>query len=441
MQLTIHRGTQEIGGSCVEVSTDTTRIIIDVGLPLVDQDREPFDRAVMKGKSLDQLVEAKVVPNVPGLFTNGDSRPKAILLSHAHLDHVGLLEHTPDDIPVYATSGTSKMMLAGGVFAGQKSLDRDRHFEIRSRTPFVVGDIKITPYAVDHSCFGAVAFLVEADGRKLLYSGDLRWHGRKPGMIKSLVEEVGPMKIDALVMEGTHFGSKRPPRKTEYQLEEDILEQIISAPGLVLASFSPIDVDRLVTYLKASMRSGRTFVADAYTAFVMHLVHKEIGLPDSKSTDCMKVYFNLHFERRSVQKLKNMFADNQIALADIVANPTRHVLCFRPSNLRLDFKDQLPDRARVLYSYWQGYLEKSDWVSVQQRIKKVRGDFRSCHTSGHIYLEDIEAFVKSIAPKVIIPVHTFEASLFTNHIQKSFELDDGFAVNVAEIVMRVEQTN
>ncbi|MEM7476353.1 MAG: hypothetical protein AAF483_15270 [Planctomycetota bacterium] len=36
----------------------------------------------------------------------------------------------------------------------------------------------------------AVAFLVEANGKKLLYSGDLRWHGRKPGMINSLVEKV-----------------------------------------------------------------------------------------------------------------------------------------------------------------------------------------------------------------------------------------------------------
>ncbi len=430
MQLKIHRGTKEIGGSCVEISTDSTRIIIDVGLPLVDQDREPFDRAVMKGKTLLELVEAKVVPDVPGLFTEGGIKPNAILLSHAHLDHVGLLEHAPVDIPVYATAGTSKMMLAGAVFAGQKSLDRDRHREIASRVPFVVGDIKITPYAVDHSCFGAVAFLVEADGKKLLYSGDLRWHGRKPGMIKSLVEEVGQMKVNALVMEGTHFGSKRPPRKTEYQLEDEIVEHIKSAPGLVLASFSPIDVDRLVTYLKASMRSGRTFIADAYTAFVMHLVHKEIGLPDPKSADCMKVYFNQHFERRGVQKLKDMFAGNQITLPEIVANPTKHVLCFRPSNLRLDFESQFPNQSKLLYSYWHGYLKKPEWISVQEQIERVSGQFISAHSSGHIYIEDVVRFVDTIDARIVIPIHTFESQNFSQLFNSTKRLCDHQALDI-----------
>src|SRR6516225_9978468 len=115
MKLTIHRGTKEIGGSCIELATATTRIVLDVGLPLVDAAREPFDQRSIRGKSLEQLLASGVLPRVPGLF---DDRPPpaAILLSHAHLDHTGLLDFSRNDVPVYASRGTSKMMMAGARF-------------------------------------------------------------------------------------------------------------------------------------------------------------------------------------------------------------------------------------------------------------------------------------------------------------------------------------
>ena len=242
-------------------------------------------------------------------------------------------------------------------------------------------------------------------------------------MLNSLVEEVAPLKIDALVMEGTHFGSKRPPRKTEYQLESEIVEHIKSSPGLALASFSPIDLDRLVTYLKAAMKSRRTFVADAYTAFAMHLLHREIGLPNPKSADCMRVYFNCHFEKRGSQKLKDLFAGNRIRLDEIKASPKKFVLCFRPSNLRLDFDGQLPKQSRVLYSYWHGYLGKPDWMAVQDQVDEIGGDFIKAHTSGHIYVEDIIKFVTQIDAKKVIPIHTFKAEAFTDYFEVQLVAD------------------
>jgi len=60
MKLTIYRGTHEIGGNCVEIATDSTRIVVDVGMPLFKANREPFDDRVIQGKSIDELLEAKI---------------------------------------------------------------------------------------------------------------------------------------------------------------------------------------------------------------------------------------------------------------------------------------------------------------------------------------------------------------------------------------------
>ena len=64
MELTIHRGSKEIGGSCVEVSAGGTRLILDAGMPLVTPEREPFDAKAIRGKSTATLIAEKVIPNV-----------------------------------------------------------------------------------------------------------------------------------------------------------------------------------------------------------------------------------------------------------------------------------------------------------------------------------------------------------------------------------------
>ena len=103
MNVVIHRGTHEIGGSCVEIVDNGTRIVIDVGIPLVKPGGEKFNINDYKHLKGAELVEAKILPEIQGLY-KWDSEVKAVdglLISHAHLDHSGFLEHIRNDIPVY----------------------------------------------------------------------------------------------------------------------------------------------------------------------------------------------------------------------------------------------------------------------------------------------------------------------------------------------------
>ena len=425
MELTIHRGTKEIGGSCVEVSAGGTRLILDAGTPLVTEDREPFDSGAIRNVPTAELVASGVIPVVPGLFGDGKA-PDAILLSHSHIDHTGLLDRTPPQIPIHATSGASKMMLAGDVFAGQERLPEERHRRVFPGRAFRVGAFRVTPFAVDHSTFGCVAYLIEADGKTLLYSGDLRWHGRKPDLLRNLVRQVGHRNVDALVMEGTHVGAGRGKGKNEYELEGDILDTIRGARKLVLASFSPQDVDRLETYVNATRAAGRIFVADAYTAFVIYLVASEANVPKLGSTDAVRVYFNETFrKKRNIDGIAGKIEANRIDLPEILGAPDRYVMVFRPSMTRFDFDDRLPEGCRCIFSAWQGYLEKPDWVACRGKIDAAGGDLVRRHVSGHIYEEDLVELVKQIAPKRVIPIHTFEPEGFARHFANSTPLRDG----------------
>jgi len=425
MLVTIHRGTHEIGGNCVEVQSGDTRLVLDVGLPLVDANRDPFDSLKALRSTREQLIADGTIRPVPGLFTDDAPPPDAILLSHAHLDHVGLLHYTRPEIPVYSTKGTSKMLLAGGVFASRPTLDRNRHRPITPGASFAVGDFTVTPFAVDHSTFACVAFLLEYDGKRLLYSGDLRRHGRKPGMIRTLIEHVAPRNVDLLLMEGTHLGGEREQGTTEFELEERLVELVKTAPGLVLAAFSPQDVDRLVTLYRSARRTDRIFVADAYAAFILHLIAGEANVPRPTRDKGIRVFFNAGFRRKNIDRLNQLFEPDRIDLDEVLAGPGEHLMAFRPSMTGFDFGGTLPSRCRCLYGYWAGYLKNPDWVELQRQVAEAGGDFIPAHASGHIYTADLRELVAALNPRAVIPVHTFEPGMFGEIFANTISLDDG----------------
>ena len=423
MKFIIHRGAKQIGGSCVEISTANTRLILDAGSALEEPSAVETKRPKF-GRPAD-------LPNVPGLFGVGQ-KVDALLLSHAHGDHTGLLPWVQPRIKIYCSKGTSQMLMVGSLFAGQKNeIPRERQTTLIPGKTIKIGDISVTGLSVDHSAYDCMAFLIEADGKRLLYSGDLRLHGRKRGMARALYKFIADKPVDILLMEGTNFRNSAKADGSDNFSEEDLeatlCRAIKRADQLVLAHFSPQHFDRMISFFKATRDAGRIFVVDAYGAFAWDIIRR----PEFRALMAKKqirVYFYQSFQqsrRKNIPALNDPFLAARIDLPEILAEPECYTMLFRPSMLDLDFSGQLPKQTLCLHSLWYGYLVKPEYKKLLAALKFTDGEFSECHTSGHIFAEDIEKFVKTVNPRHVVPIHTTSRCGFQKRFKNVLVVEDG----------------
>ena len=265
MKIRIHRGTKEIGGTCIEIEAKGKRIALDVGLPL----DAPDDG------------HESLLPQVPG-FREPDESLSGVVISHPHMDHYGLARHIRPEVPVWIGEDAHNILKAASAYVPGGHVFPDPSF-LSHRRPVQIGPFRVTPFLVDHSAFDAYALLVEADDKRVYYSGDFRAHGRKAALFERMIERP-PKDIDVLLMEGTTIGRAGTSEgfATEADLEREFVRAFRETAGIHFVWTSSQNIDRLVTIFRAAKRAGRLLVIDLYTAVVLEATGKDT-IPQS---DC-----------------------------------------------------------------------------------------------------------------------------------------------------------
>mgnify|MGYP001290717858 CR=1 FL=1 len=385
MTINIIRGQNQIGGSIIEVKSDTTRLILDAGLELDDTDAE--------------------APEVEGLF-QGKPSCDAVLISHYHGDHIGLLEKVLPGIPIYMGAGAFSVSNAARGYLGKPLYEADGFFE--SGKPFVIGDITVTPYLCDHSAFDSYMIYLSCKGKTALYTGDFRANGRKS--FSSLLHRLP--HADTLITEGTTLTRERGENRTEADLELDAVKAIQGTDAPVFVLMAATNIDRIVTMYKAARKTGRIFAQDLYMATVACAAGGSI--PNPKSFTDVRAFMTFGGDKRYAQLQE--FREKKIGRAGIARS--KFVMCVRPSmrSYLEKLSDELPfDGGIMFYSMWEGYRQKEDVAEFLLFMKAKGVTVLPLHTSGHADAATIDSLVRHVAPITIIPVHTENAAWFDRY--------------------------
>jgi ribonuclease J len=373
------------------------RLLLDLGLPI--------------GADYDDV---GVHPELGGLDGRGDLL--ALIISHGHLDHVGLARLAGPDLTVAIGAATHRILKAAAPFV-PRSYTPSKFTEFVDGQAMTFGPFVVTPILVDHSAYDAYAFLVEADGQRLMYSGDLRAHGRKARLFERLVN-CPPTSVDAMLMEGSSLGrldaSKRFP--TETDVENQLVATFLSTRGMVLTSASAQNIDRMVSIYRACKRSRRTLVLDLYAAEVLRATCND-HIPQSSWPGI--AIFVPHYQRVRIKNSRRFDVLQRHQRSRIFGDALRH----RPSDYVFLFRSaMLPDLERAecldgaiaVWSQWDGYLSEPPGQALATDLEARHVPMVHAHTSGHASVPDLRRLAAAVAAKQLVPIHTFQPQAFKN---------------------------
>lgn len=433
MNFRIHRGTKEIGGSCVEFWTQSTRIVVDLGMPLVNPDKTPFDSSVIKNLTVDELIGRGTLPSIEGLYEKQGST--SLVISHAHQDHFGLAKYVNESCSIYLGKATKKLIEVTNIFTNQQwKLSNSQYFE--SGESFPIGDIEITPYLMDHSAFDAHAFLIKADGKAVFYSGDFRIHGRKTKAFDWFSHNV-ESNVDYLLLEGTSIGRIANNFPTEAEIEEEFVKLFQERKGINLIYTSGQNIDRIVSIYRACKRTGKTLAIDFYVANVLKELSEFNSIPcPSNNYPEIKVFFSYRLSRmisnQGNERLLYRFKEYKITKEEIGQRRDEIIMIVRPSMLKDLEHIKGIDSGFLIYSMWDGYQKERHTKEFIDTLVSKGMTQRNIHTSGHADRGALKRMVEVLKPKNLVPIHTFEGeeykTIFTG--TKVLQINDGEVVTI-----------
>ena len=279
------RGADTIGGTCVKIMHGDDSILLDYGKPLMASGGHEISSEAVNAPTLDNGILLDVL--------GAGKPPLAMLISHAHPDHYGLIDFAINDMPVYMNLLSKELIKVGNIFYAESMqvahIDDVKTFEVSKS--FSIGPFNIVAFPMDHSAFGACSLLISVGGKRIFYTGDFRGHGRCNGGLTS--EMIGSLNdCDVMLMEGTTLGEGHPDvYPSEKAVENAVVDlcKLDSAPIMVAGSGS--NVDRFLSLYDAASRTGREIVIDLYQLYLLEQLAKHDPNIPPLEGDHLRVYY------------------------------------------------------------------------------------------------------------------------------------------------------
>ncbi|RLG52650.1 MAG: hypothetical protein DRN96_02030 [Thermoproteota archaeon] len=417
--ITFYGGVGEVGGNKILVCDGDTKLMLDFGVSFTSRKRFYAD-PYLTPRSIDSLIELGVLPRIQGLYRVGEAESPidAVVLSHPHLDHSGYISLLNRSIPVYCGEATLRVLSAFGETSPRR-LELDftgiEFKTFRTGDRLKIGSVEVEPWHVDHSTPGSYGLIVHTSAGSIVYTGDFRAHGTKPQLTQDFTEAAARADPTAVITEATNTAGAEV--SSEEKVKESLMEVVSRAEGLVLASFSIADIDRLRSFIEAARECGRAVAVSMRQAYLLAKLEQDpkLGVPELLKDIVVyrrvkKVYRS--WEQAVLKRFESVSAEEASARQrDLIVAASLY-----------DFEDMVKMKPKPGSCYILSSSEPIDEESEVSFTKLLNWldhfglPLYHIHASGHILPHQLREKIAEIKPRDIYPIHTPQPKLAEKYL-------------------------
>jgi len=406
-------GFEEVGKNMTAVKVGEDVFIFDAGLHLpavIELQEEENNKGGYTEKKLrgiggipDDLILDKL---------GWRDKVRAIIIGHAHLDHVGAVPYIANRYPNAEILGTPfTIAFLETTLNDEKIQLKNQIKPIQENSTYIINgknkDYKIEFMHATHSTIQSSFLALHTDEGIFFYAVDFKLDnfptiGNAPNYKR--LKELGKKGIKVLIVNSMYSGreGRTPSERIARHLIEDALFSIKNKKGALFITTFSSHIERLKSIVEFGKRTNRKiiFLGRSLNKYVQCAM-KVKQCPFRNSITLVKYKNQINSMLKKIEKDRDKYlivcTGHQAEPGSILDKITngKTDFRFRPEDNLIFSSSVIPVPINILARERMDKKLKKQGVRIQTDV----------HVSGHASSEDLRDFIEMLKPKHIIPTH------------------------------------